>query len=330
MIELIYNFRIDRTQREEIIGRLKEEKMISQGWGGGEENLNLKDLDTEEFVQGCYEHYNLNSTRIPSNLTRIMDFKDSDILVIPHLPENGRVTFVIVDGDFDDCYDYKINDETHLNHCIKVKAVYGLEGNVSIYHEKLANWYGKLQYLRLPVLEIDKFKEGIMDVLSELKASPSAKLETSTLDEYLISRKNELIEKLREDVSKIDSSSSEISFERVCQKVLENNGYKVERTNLYDRDGGDVDLVCTKTETSPFDSGESKLFVQVKKHRGETDEQAVIQLSKMIKKYPEADGCVMTLAENFTEVAEREAHEKNITLLNGNKICELLIRSLPE
>ncbi len=33
---MIYQFRIDKSQRSEILRRLKEEDLLSQGWGGGE------------------------------------------------------------------------------------------------------------------------------------------------------------------------------------------------------------------------------------------------------------------------------------------------------
>lgn len=324
---LIYNFRIDRSFREDIINRIKTEKTLSQGWGGGDYNLSLRD---EDFINKCYEYYKLNSTRIPTNLTRIREFKDNDIIVVPHLPEDRKVTFMIVDGDYSNCYEYVKNDKTHQNHRIKIKEVYGLKGNVEIYNEKLVNWYGKLQWMRLPILPIDRFSKGINDIIDKLKEDPYFEFKMTELDEYLLNKKNELISKLKKDLQKINASNGAISFEKICEKILKDNGYEIKKRKVYDKNGGDIDLECVRNrnDISPFESGEVKLFVQIKKHEGETDEYAVNQVSKFMDKNPEADGCVMTLADKFSDNAIKEANAKNISLLNGKEICEMLLRSL--
>ncbi|RKD34178.1 restriction endonuclease [Thermohalobacter berrensis] len=315
---MIYNFRIDRSCREDIINRIKTEKTLSQGWGGGDYNLSLED---EDFVNRCYEHYKLNSTRIPTNLTRIREFKDNDIIVVPHLPEDRKVTFLIVDEDYPNCYEYVKNDKTHQNHRIKIKEVYGLEGNVEIYNEKLVNWYGKLQWMRLPILPIDKFSKDINEIIDNLRKNPSLKFKMTELDEYLLNKKDELVNKLKEDLRKINASNSALSFEKICEKIIKDNGYEIKRRNVYDKTGGDIDLECirNRNDISPFESGEVKLFVQIKKHKGETDEYAVKQVSKFMDKNPEADGCVMTLADKFSDNAIKEANEKKYFIIKWKR-----------
>jgi hypothetical protein len=132
---MIYNFRFDRYHREEVLRRLQEEKLISQGWGGGEKQ-DLQ-VDSEDFVARCRNYYELATTRVPSNLTWMREFKDGDMLVTPHLPENGKVSIHLIDGDFPSCYAYLSGDSTHMNHCIKVKESFGLQGNISIYNSHL-------------------------------------------------------------------------------------------------------------------------------------------------------------------------------------------------
>lgn len=68
--------------------------------------------------------------------------------------------------------------------------------------------------------------------------------------------------------------------------------------------------------------------MQVKKHTGMTDMQAVKQVLIYMAKYPEADGCVMSLADDFTPDAKQLADQQGIVLLNGEKICELLLKTL--
>lgn len=87
---MIYNYRFDRDLLTQILQRLRAEQVLSQGWGGGNEaNLNVANAD---FVTRCTSYYKLATTRVPSNLTRMRDLKRGDLLVVPHLPEYGKVS----------------------------------------------------------------------------------------------------------------------------------------------------------------------------------------------------------------------------------------------
>ncbi|MBC9785337.1 restriction endonuclease [Heliobacterium chlorum] len=66
----------------------------------------------------------------------------------------------------------------------------------------------------------------------------------------------------------------------------------------------------------------------MKKHVGKTDKWAVEQLLQMMKTEPDADGCVMSLADDFDDDAKRLAENNNILLMDGLKICELLPRRM--
>ncbi len=158
---MLFNFRFDQKSTPKIMARLRDEQQMSQGWGGGDVNLDIRRPD---FVQACLERYRadeMNSTRKPSNLLRMRSFKDGDLLATPHLPERGKVSVHAVDGDFPACYHYEQSDEDHLNHRIRVKHSYGLDGNISIYNSALSAWYAKLQWLRLPVLPIPEHAEHL-------------------------------------------------------------------------------------------------------------------------------------------------------------------------
>ena len=58
--------------------------------------------EPDTFVRDCFECYKplgMKSTRVPTNLLRIRQFRDGDVLVVPHLPERGKVSILLVDGD---------------------------------------------------------------------------------------------------------------------------------------------------------------------------------------------------------------------------------------
>jgi hypothetical protein len=325
---MIYNFRFDRDSREEVLHRLREYRLLCQGWGGGEQG-ELR-IDQDDYVEACRQHYALASTRIPTNLSRMKRFLDGDILVTPHLPENGQVSIHIVDGDFPICYSYLDSDDFHLNNQIRVKASYGLDGNISIYNRLLAPWYGKLQWLRLPVLPIEELEGIFRQIITELDSSPATTYSLSKTDEYLESLTLELLDVLRGNLGKISPSSSDISFEKVCEYLISESGYTIEGRNIYDKAGGDVDLKCIRERSnlSPFESGQVTLFVQVKKHAGTTDAHAVRQLVQMMRDEPGADGCVMSLADDFTTEAKQLAKREGILLLNGESLTRLCLQGL--
>src|SRR2546421_2094358 len=285
----IYNFRVDRGEIPELVRRLREEHMLSQGWGGGSVDLRI---DQDDFVPKCVAEYKLRTTRIGTNLMHIRSFKNGDLLVTPHVPKNGLVSMHVVDGDYPHCYAYLPKDVHHLNHRIRVKTSYGLQGNVSIRNESLVEWAAKLQWRRLPILPIKDSREEFDRVIGRLEEDPLMQLNSSPLDEFLDQELTRTILDLKKSLRRITPSGGAISFESVCEYVLTANGYTVVERHAYDRRGGDVDLRCVRqrSDPSPFETGEAMLLVQVKKDEGSTDQQAVSQIIQMMTKWPDADG----------------------------------------
>lgn len=135
----IVNFRVDTNNLKEVVKRLEDNK-ISMGWGGGNVNLDLR--NTVDFRKA---YKNITNRRINS-IMKIKSFKDGDIIVVPKIPKNGKFIIGFVDGNFPNCYEYVENDQTHLNHCIKLKKVYGLKSELDIHNvENFNRLYGLLE-----------------------------------------------------------------------------------------------------------------------------------------------------------------------------------------
>ena len=250
---MTYNFRHDKSRTNEILARIDSDKQISQGWGGGE-GAEL-DLRKDDFVTRTVAHYGLKTTKIPSNLTRMKEFKDGDMLVVPHIPEYGTISVHIVDGDFASCYSYDESDDTHQNHRIALKCSFGLKGEISIYYTTLLAWRAKLQWLRFPVLAIPDFSEAFSDVVTAMRSDPSRRFGPSELDEFLTEVSDSIEDIVTEKLRSMPPSGGGISFESLCGQLLQVNGYKVDKHNWYDRQGGDVDLKCKRSrqDTSVFE-----------------------------------------------------------------------------
>ncbi len=151
------------------------------------------------------------------------------------------------------------------------------------------------------------------------------------MDDHLSSLLDRAIENLKSDLRRtLNPNNSELSFESLCERLVVKSGYEVLGRNIFDGEGGDVDILCRRKRavSSPFETGDVTLFVQVKKHEGTTDAVAVRQLVKMMAKDTNADGCVMSLAEDFTEDARQLAEQNDILLLNGTSVCRLALSTM--
>lgn len=326
---MIYNFRHDRDRTQEIAERIRREKQVSQGWGGGiSENLGLH---TEDFVSNTCSFYRLRTTRIATNLSRMKDFRNDDILVLPHLPEYGAVSLHIVDGDFPSCYEYDSSDPTHQNHRIKVKRSFGMNGEISVWNVALAPYHAKLRWLRLPVLPTPQFKSIFAQLVETLSAGSGgqAQFGASELDDFLRDMARSVVAEATRKMREMPASGGAISFEALCERIVVGSGYRVVGRNRYSREGGDLDLICQRDGTV-FETGDVTLCIQIKKHEEETGAAAVNQVVGMLEDRPGADGCVMSVADGFTEEAQEVARNHGIVLLSRHGICRLLMPHLSE
>ncbi len=327
---MIYNFRHDRDRTQEIAERIRREKQVSQGWGGGTSgNLGLH---TKDFVSNTRSCYGLSTTRIATNLSRMKEFRDDDILVLPHLPEYGVVSLHIVDGNFPSCYEYDPSDSTDQNHRIKVKRSFGMNGEISVWNVDLAPYHAKLRWLRLPVLPMPQFTifEKLVKEMSAESAG-QAQYGPSELNDFLYNMARSVGDKATEKMREMPASGGAISFEALCEKIVLGSGYgyKVVDRNRYNREGGDLDLICQR-EGTVFETGDVTLCIQIKKHEKKTGEEAVGQVVGMLEDRPSAHGCVMSAADGFTEEAEKMADDHGIALLNRRDIFRLLMPQLPD
>ena len=330
---MIYNIRHDRGRTQEIAERIRREKQVSQGWGGGtSENL---DLRTEDFVKNTCSWYELSTTRIATNLSRMKEFRDDDILVLPHLPEYGVVSLHVVDGDFPCCYEYDSSDSTDQNHRIKVKRSFGMNGELPVQSVRLGliQYHAKLPWLRLPVLPMPQFELIFAELVKKMSAEPAGQTQygPSELDDFLRDMACSVDAVVTEKMRKMRAGGGAISFEALCEKIVLGSGYgyEVVDRNKYNREGGDLDLIC-KREGRDFETGDVTLCIQIKKHEGETGEAAVDQVIGMLPDWPDAHGCVMSAADGFTEDAKKKARVHGIKLLNRRDIFRLLMPQLPD
>lgn len=117
-------------------------------------------------------------------------------------------------------------------------------------------------------------------------------------------------------MTSVDSLSG-VEFEHLCQKLLQKCGFHVETTKQ-SRDGG-IDLIATNSNT--FLSG--KYLVQCKRYTGVVGEPIVRDLFGVVMAERANKGILITTGR-FSESALQFADNKNIELIDGDKLFKLL------
>ena len=207
-----------------------------------------------------------------------------------------------------------------------------MTGEFSIYGKDLVEYCAKLRALRLPVLPIPDFLNTFSEIVEAASTNPEYHVDESGLDGFLNDVSGEIKDVITNKLRNMSSSGGGTSFESLCERLLQINGYTIERRHQYDGQGGDIDLRCKRSRSDSFifEGGEVTLLVQVKKHWGVTDKRAVEQVLQMLEAEPNADGCVMSMADGFDGEAIDLAEKKEIVLLNRDEICRLLLSHLSQ
>jgi hypothetical protein len=241
-----------------------------------------------------------------------------------------------IDGDFPSCYSYDSDDikDTHLNHKIKVKNIFGLDCSLSIYNHLVNDWYGKLSWIRLPIYPLYNFKDLFSNLMNKLKNGPEETFDESDIEKVLREKINKPLVKFcnefANNLNNLNPNNGKASFEKTCEKIVKHFNYEIFKRNTFNKNDGDADLICTMNRSilSPFEQGISKLYVQIKKHNGTTDEYAVNQIINKLNsdEIYDASGCVMSLCDDFSEKAKELANDNDILLLNKYSICTLLLQ----
>ena len=113
------------------------------------------------------------------------------------------------------------------------------------------------------------------------------------------------------------NSLSGIEFENLCQVLLQKGGFDVETTKT-SGDGG-IDLIARNQQ--PFFSG--KYIIQCKRYIGSVGEPVVRDLYGVVMAERANKGILLTTGR-FTISAIRFSEDKNIELIDGNQLAQLL------
>ena len=322
--ERVVVFRTGTDQDEKTIEMLYRELKagcLRQGWGRA--GLSLLDENGDQIDKAQWvENYRSVSKEEPTSrrysaLKAMLELHAGDIVVIPKLPKEHKLSIARVNGYYRFAKDDHI-DRDDFRHIIPVD-----KDSVRTFH-KYANEYAHAVYglfsranHRYPVTFA--YNKDHIDAAIQLLGKESDSHEKSpedliqaSLDDALEHAANAMLEKTK--------SWNAQQFESAVKTAFVNQGYQINnKYRRYDGKGADVDIVvCPPGNHNYSLFMPTEIAVQVKWKQGidSNDIRAVTQLatwneSSLAKKF------VISSADSFTDACKEKAFVEDITLIGG-------------
>lgn len=325
-------FRQNDNDRELLFQEIKQGR-LRQGWAYSNEFCLSQGRDSfiESFLKESPNSTRIEAQKLWNVLSRMLQIKDGDTIVVPKQPKYQQ--FLILRAmskpGTNSCYSYEplagVNDYQHIIH-IDPNEIQVVHYDSLLTPMIVKRLLKSIAYSS-PVNSVKKqaFKEGINELVEvrDQKALAAAN--------PLQSRVSASEQKLYQEWVKIMRELTPSDFEKMVNNFMHGNGFTIRKRNSYDRQGGDIDLLCSKEVSfeTPFDMESVQLIycIQIKKHSNLTNSDGVHQLIKMekaldLKETDIVQKLLISLSDGFTEECEKLAEENEVILIKGVEFAE--------
>lgn len=276
-----------------------------------------------------------------SNLRKMLEMKEGDIILIPKFPEWNMFSLYKVIGKY-----YFNLEETAVDygHCIPVKiaTTYPYEidkcfthnGNddTKVIHSKLRGYQTSINsvYNKERISAI----ENLLQIKSIKEVSPIIEILKNIFEKNIKSMEN-----LNKEIFSVKPND----IEEIVENIFIKQGYLVESRNSYDRKVGDSDRTFIKTlpilsEVNDEIGSFRRVYVQIKKKDGIYDEdEGINQLEKIVKFKEEIEGTdnkynnfykVLVCTGEFSPRIKELVQEKNIILIDGVELIRMCLKNI--
>lgn len=341
----IWVFRQADEEREKLNDELEKGK-LRQGWGipGMELEVNgekverkewiSKNINNEEIIkqwggisnESLQKHYNL--------LRYLVEIKDGDLIVIPKCKNKDQFALAMAKakkgktyhcddgimslyGGMDFIHYITINPE-------KLRVFNYKSINVPNIIERLLKCIAYSR--RISRVKNNDFKEAL-EKCWEMEASQED-LEPSETIEII----NAQIAPVIESTYKVINNLCPNVFEKIVRDVLIDNGLTIEETNIYDKEGGDIDIIASKSIDLLEYEEHYEVLLQVKNKVGsdKNDIKGIEQLLQQAKSLNKEDckKIYINMVKDFTDKTKEKAEKEGILLINGIEFTKLYLKSM--
>ena len=329
-------FRVDYGECFPFIYEELKQGRLRQGWGGP--NMDVRN-SFDEFT-AAWEKWSTPWEDMEERygiLRRMLQIQEGDLIIIPKVSMQYNVPgryFTIVRCTKP--YEFSIPDAPvdYFGHYVEVEPVVSCEYDSCGATQRISSSFIGYQCAVNRVI-----REGVMDAIDILiaKQGTENKAFNTRLDMLLEETDNARNLYLKELVHQMQSWQNS-TFEDVIENLFVKNGYIKVRSNYYDGDGGDVDLVFKAFSERTLmhdiyavydDEIMPEIYIQAKKKCGHdsNDITGIEQLVQMAKKNNRAKSLILiNLTDEFSKEAEALAERERVVLLNGQDFASLIVR----
>ncbi len=295
---------------------LINQNQIAYGW----ENIDFSSYKTaNDLIEKGFKEQGYNLGRKTKQIKRYYNLEENDIVIVP---VSGAIAIAIVEGT----KSYLKNpSEKYSNNRIKVKYLLDSEKNIFIPRKTLTTALQSRLKIRMSIASLNEFKDEINKHIASLDkgeihtwAKEVEEKESKAIDLF----KNELLKRLK-DGKNIGISSGGYGLEKLVKKLLEINGYQA-RISAKNASSGieDIDVVATKTNELTSDI--EGLFIQVKHHKGRTNDWGIKQL--IAYNISEEDYAfhrkILITTADVNDTDKKFAQDNEIIIIEGNSLID--------
>ena len=322
-------FTVFRTD-EENVGWLYQELRdgrLRQGWGSP--GLGLRTAHGRRVEKAQWEaEYNARWGEAPSSkrfaiLSRMLDFLDGHVVVVPKMPEITQFTIVRVRGGY--CFE-TAGDLEDFRHIVDIHRdsvrTFGCRANNDAF--LISGLFARANHRSAVTLCHSNEHVGAAQRLLQREGDstnrPQMELSQAAISDAFKSAAVALQNKVA------DWNGSR--FEEAVRQAFRDQGYTIKDHRRFDRQGADVDILVSPPASLYGLFLPSEIAVQVKWKQGvdEDDEESVRQIVKWAEWVgSDAVKYVISSASGFTDCAQELAKENDVVLIGGlQAMCFLL------
>ncbi|MCY4305535.1 MAG: restriction endonuclease [Aestuariivita sp.] len=319
-------FTVFRTDDDEWIFREITQGRLRQGWGA--DGLSLISRTGTPVDKLRWEKKYLEVWREqPSSqrfaiLSRMLDLKKEDIVVIPKMPEWNEFTIARVSGK----YHFEVDtDRKDFGHIIPIDSNSIRTFN---YQEDYEAFLVSSTFARAnhrPAISWCYNSDQIDAACKLLKRKGSST--ARPMEEMFQVAVNKAFKEAASKLQEMVKNWNGDRFEKAIRQAFQNQGYQFKRSRRFDGEGGDIDMLFSPPlGHALFLPSEISVQVKWKQGKDQNDDEAVKQVIQWAKSQSSnARKYVISSASSFTEDACTRAADHDVILIYGlETMCFLL------
>lgn len=323
-------------EEKEWIWKEIQKGQLRQGWGIS--GIQLKEVrgnvDKDKWInrykENALRYWNYNATDQEAEkrykiLSKMLKLNKGDIIVVPKMPSYDSFIILSVKKEYEFDFESKQNRDNYedFRHVInidttniKVFNYYSSTDSVLI-HKKMRAYQSAVNNV---------WNEEFIEAVEEL-VKKEGDTRSKNINDLFKNIKLDSIKKTWEGIKKL----SPRDLEKLVEQTFINAGYKVLSRNKYDREGGDSDLVLTKSLPLISDCVDLdyKIYIQIK-HKNDIDNDDIDGVEQLIKITDTEEGdhmkILISTAKKFTEQCKIKANGNNVVLIDGFKLVDMITK----